>query len=160
MWNMASKDDVEIGEDFSYIIRLADTDVDGLKSIASGLTSIKGIGVRTSMMICDAVGIDRNKLTGHLSEDEQDQLRKAIEEYPTKAPLWMLNRQRDRESGDELHLFGQDVKLQQKDDIDRLRAIKAYRGVRHATGNKVRGQRGRSNGRSGLTLGVKRKQIG
>jgi small subunit ribosomal protein S13 len=70
----------------------------------------------------------------------------------------MLNRQRDLETGEEIHLTGQQVTLTLKDDVDRLRTMKCYRGVRHATGNKVRGQRGRSNGRGGLTLGVNRKK--
>ena len=46
----------------------------------------------------------------------------------------------------------------QADDIARLRATKAYRGLRHAARKRVRGQRTRSNGRSGLTLGVQRKK--
>ena len=70
----------------------------------------------------------------------------------------MLNRERDLESGDDIHLVGQQVKFTLKDDVTRLRTIKCYRGVRHASGNKVRGQRGRSNGRGGLTLGVSRKK--
>ena len=82
----------------------------------------------------------------------------AIEGYNESVPLWMLNRQRDLETGDELHLTGQQVSLTLKDDVTRLRSIKCYRGVRHASGNKVRGQRGRSNGRGGLTLGVSRKK--
>ena len=42
-----SNEKQEIGDDFSYIIRMADSDIDGLKPIAIGLTSVKGIGVRT-----------------------------------------------------------------------------------------------------------------
>ena len=70
----------------------------------------------------------------------------------------MLNRQRDIETGDELHLFSVDVSMTQEDDIARLRATKAYRGLRHAARKRVRGQRTRSNGRTGLTLGVQRKK--
>ena len=44
------------------------------------------------------------------------------------------------------------------DDIARLAEMKTYRGIRHRSGHKVRGQRLRSNGRSGLTLGVQRKK--
>ena len=95
---------------------------------------------------------------GHHDTAQQEALREAIENYAQNVPLWMLNRQRDLESGDELHLSGQDLKLTHEDDISRLRSIKCYRGVRHAGGNKVRGQRGRSNGRGGLTLGVSRKK--
>ena len=82
----------------------------------------------------------------------------AIESYAESVPLWMLNRQRDLETGNEIHLTGQQVRFTLQDDINRLRTMKCYRGVRHASGNKVRGQRGRSNGRGGLTLGVSRKK--
>ena len=155
---MAKAAEKELGDDFSYIIRMADTDVDGLKKPQTALTSVRGIGNRTAAMICDASALDRDRLAGHMTSEDQELLRSAIEEYSQTAPTWMLNRQRDPESGEYFHIFGQDAKLTQEDDISRLRAIKAYRGVRHATGNKVRGQRGRSNGRSGLTLGVQKKK--
>ena len=93
-----------------------------------------------------------------MTDAEQDKIREAIDSYPTEVPLWMLNRQRDIETGDELHLFSMDVSMTQDDDIARLRATKAYRGLRHAARKRVRGQRTRSNGRTGLTLGVQRKK--
>ena len=43
---MAKIDESQLGEDFSYIIRIADSDIDGLKQVKQGLTSIKGIGER------------------------------------------------------------------------------------------------------------------
>ena len=155
---MKKIDESELGEDFNYILRLADSDIDGLSRIGMGLTSVKGVGARTAMAICEIAGVDKEKLGGHLNDEELQQIRDAIESYPTEVPLWMLNRQRDLETGDEIHLTGQQVTLTLKDDIDRLRTMKCYRGVRHATGNKVRGQRGRSNGRGGLTLGVSKKK--
>jgi len=154
---MARKDE-DLGDDFSYIIRMSDTDMDGLRLLASALTAINGVGDRTAIQICRQTGFEPTRLAGHLTTEEQQTLMAAVEDYATKVPLWMLNRQRDIESGEEVHLTGQQVKMVQKDDIDRLRAIKAYRGVRHASGHKVRGQRGRSNGRFGLTLGVQRKK--
>ena len=155
---MAKIDEAELGADFNYIIRLADSDVDGLSRIGMGLTSVKGVGARTALAICEIAGVDKNKLGGHLTDAEQDKIREAIDSYPTKVPLWMLNRQRDIETGDELHLFSMDVSMTQDDDIARLRATKAYRGLRHAARKRVRGQRTRSNGRTGLTLGVQRKK--
>jgi small subunit ribosomal protein S13 len=44
------------------------------------------------------------------------------------------------------------------DDISRLAGMKTYRGLRHRSGHKVRGQRLRSNGRKGTALGVQRKK--
>ena len=51
-----------------------------------------------------------------------------------------------------------DVKMTRDDDIARLAGMKTYRGLRHRSGHKVRGQRLRSNGRSGTALGVQRKK--
>tara|TARA_B100000700_G_scaffold227163_1_gene250771 strand:+ start:1815 stop:2282 length:468 start_codon:yes stop_codon:yes gene_type:complete len=155
---MAKIDESELGDDFNYILRLADSDIDGLSRIGMGLTSVKGVGARTALAICEIAGVDKEKLGGQLTDDEQQKIRDAIESYPTEVPLWMLNRQRDIETGDELHLFSMDVTMTQDDDIARLRATKAYRGLRHAARKRVRGQRTRSNGRSGLTLGVQRKK--
>ncbi len=154
---MAKIDESQLGDDFRYILRLAQSDVDGLKPIAMGLTSIKGVGQRTAINLCEIAGVDRDKVAGTLSDEEIEALNGVIESYPTHVPLWMLNRQRDLLTGDELHLFSQEVDMTRKDDIDRHRAIKSYRGVRHAAGARVRGQRTRANGRSGLTLGVQRK---
>ena len=56
------------------------------------------------------------------------------------------------------NVFSQEVKMTRDDDIARLAEMKTYRGIRHRSGHKVRGQRLRSNGRSGLTLGVQRKK--
>ena len=155
---MARPKDEDLGDDFSYILRMADTDMDGLKPLATALTSVKGIGARTAIQICKNTGFDAHRLAGFLDAEQQEQLRLAIESYAEHVPLWMLNRQRDLETGNEIHLTGQQVRFTLQDDIDRLRTMKCYRGVRHASGNKVRGQRGRSNGRGGLTLGVSRKK--
>ncbi|MBA4695117.1 MAG: 30S ribosomal protein S13 [Candidatus Poseidoniales archaeon] len=150
--------DKELGDDFSYMLRMADTDIDGLKTLRTALTAVRGVGDRTAANICKITGFDPGMKAGHLDATQQETLRLAIENYAQNVPLWMLNRQRDLESGDELHLSGQDLKLTHEDDISRLREIKCYRGIRHAGGHKVRGQRGRSNGRFGLTLGVQRKK--
>ena len=135
---------------------MADTDMDGLKTLSTALTSVKGVGPRTAIQICKNTGFSPSSLAGHLSTEEQETLRIAIEGYAEPVPLWMLTRQSDVDTGASLHLTGQQVTLTLKDDIERLRTMKCYRGVRHASGNKVRGQRGRSNGRGVLTLGVKR----
>jgi small subunit ribosomal protein S13 len=155
---MAKQDTAELGDDFSYIIRMADSDVDGLKPVELGLTGITGVGRRTARQICQIADIKPKTLAGHLTDKEQDRLRTAIDAYATEVPWWMVNRQRDLHTNEDAHLFSQEVKLTEKDDISRLAAIKTYRGIRHRSGHKVRGQRLRSNGRSGLTLGVERKK--
>jgi len=152
-------EDAELGDDFAYILRMADSDVDGLKPIAIGLTSIKGVGMRTSQQICRLAGINGKSLGGHLSEEDQDSLRSAIDDYATTVPWWLVNRQRDLGTNEDAHIVAMEVKMTRDDDISRMAGIKAYRGMRHRSGHKVRGQRLRSNGRKGSSLGVEKKKI-
>ncbi|MCS5529158.1 MAG: 30S ribosomal protein S13 [Candidatus Poseidoniales archaeon] len=151
-------EDAELGDDFSYILRMADSDIDGLRPIAIGITSIKGIGMRTSQQICRLAGIDGNTLGGHLSDDEQDRLRSSIDDYATTVPWWLVNRQRDVGTNEDAHIVATEVKMTRDDDIARIAGVKAYRGMRHRSGHKVRGQRLRANGRKGSSLGVERKK--
>jgi len=153
------EEDAELGDDFAYILRMADSDVDGLRPIAIGLTSIRGVGMRTSQQICRLAGINGKTLGGHLSEEEQDSLRSAIDDYATTVPWWLVNRQRDLGTNEDAHIVAMEVKMTRDDDISRMAGIKAYRGMRHRSGHKVRGQRLRSNGRTGSTLGVEKKKI-
>jgi ribosomal protein uS4 len=57
-------------------------------------------------------------------------------------------------------LLGPDVVLSKDEDVNLMRKIRCYRGIRHETGQKVRGQRTKSTGRTGTTVGVKRKKEG
>lgn len=155
---MAKTNEAELGDDFSYILRLADSDIDSLRPIAQGLTSIGGVGQRTAIQLCSMADIDGTKLGGHLTDEEQDRIRSTIDEYALNVPWWLVNRQRDLQSNEDAHIIGMEVKLTLKDDISRLASIKTYRGIRHRSGHKVRGQRLRSNGRSGATLGVQKKK--
>ena len=56
-------------------------------------------------------------------------------------------------------LYSTEMEMTLRDDLNRLRKIRCYRGIRHETGQKVRGQRSRSNGRSGLAMGVHKKKV-
>ncbi len=146
-------------EDFRYIVRLVNTDLDGNKDIVIALSGVKGVGLRTAEIIARMAGIPRDVKIGDLPEEKTAELEKLVQEYSEKAPHWMVNRQNDWSSGADLHLVGVEIDLTRRDDINLMRMIRCYRGVRHETGQKVRGQRTRANGRSGLTLGVmKRKE--
>ena len=49
----------------------------------------------------------------------------------------MVNRRKfDIETGNDIHLTGQEVKLTLEEDINRLRTMKCYRGVRHASATR------------------------
>jgi small subunit ribosomal protein S13 len=56
-------------------------------------------------------------------------------------------------------MLGSDWLVMIREDIDLMKRIKSYKGVRHEFGYKVRGQRTRSTGRKGAVVGVARKKI-
>ncbi|MBT3690869.1 30S ribosomal protein S13 [Candidatus Woesearchaeota archaeon] len=146
-------------EKLKYIVRIASTDLAGDKPISHTLTRIKGVNFSMANAICYVNKLDKNKKTGSLKEQEIKKIEEIIKE-PKKhnIPSWLLNRQKDYDSGEDLHLTVSDLKLRKDFDIKRLRKIKSYRGFRHGSGLPVRGQRTKSNFRKGKSLGVKRKK--
>jgi small subunit ribosomal protein S13 len=144
-------------EDFNFIVRIANTDIDGQKRTIIGLQGIKGIGARTAHTIAKRANVDETSKLGALDDDKIKELEKLVTTYVEYAPNWAVNRQMDYESGADMHLIGMDLKMIQEDDVNRMKMIRSYRGIRHETHKKVRGQRTRTNGRRGLTLGVSKK---
>ncbi len=150
--------DIEKDDDFKYILRLSGNDIDGEKPAFVALTDLNGIGIRISEILIERLGYPRDKAIGHMSDEDVEKLEDLLESLEETIPQWLLNRRKDWESGEDLHLFGIELEQTNKDDINRMRMTRCYKGVRHDTGQKVRGQRTRSNGRKGLTLGVSKKR--
>ena len=69
-------------------------------------------------------------------------------------PTWFLNRQKDVETGDDMHLVTSDIAFNLRNDIEREKGVFSWRGYRHMYGLKVRGQRTRCTGRKGGAVGV------
>jgi small subunit ribosomal protein S13 len=147
-------------EEIRYFVRVGTTDLDGTKSVKVALTGIKGVGRHTALVICRMAKVDEYASLGRLEEASVNRLRTAVEEYSGNIPTWMANRPRDVYTGETKHLLGGDVALAKEEDINLMRKIRCYRGIRHETGQKVRGQRTKSTGRTGTTVGVKRKSAG
>ncbi|HYM40894.1 MAG TPA: 30S ribosomal protein S13 [Thermoplasmata archaeon] len=146
-----------VKEDFRYIVRMASTDLDGTRSVAYALTAIDGVGIRVAEALADTVGVPRYERLGNLSEGQTDQIEATLGKLGEAFPEWMVNRPHDQETGLDLHAYGSDWSVRVRDDINRMKMIRSYKGVRHETGQKVRGQRTKSNGRTGLTVGVTKK---
>ena len=147
-----------VKDDFKYMIRIADTDLDGYMTLEIALMKIKGIGRRTAIILIDKTGLPRTEMIGNLSDEQINLIGQTLTEFPSFVPPWMVNRQLDYESGENMHIYSTDLATFFRDDINRMKKIRCYRGVRHERGKKVRGQRTRSNGRKGLTLGVIRQK--
>ncbi len=146
-------------EDFQYIVRIAGRDLDGERTVQLALADLKGIGIRLSTMIIKELNLPAKKKIGEMSEKEIDGIREYIDTKQYKGiPYWAFNHRGETVSGDDLNLVSNDLDIQINDDINAMKKVKSYRGVRHEKGKKVRGQRTRSNGRHGLTMGVSRKK--
>lgn len=155
---------VEQDKNFRYIIRIANTDLDGNKAIKRALRKIKGVNFMLSNAVCAAVGINKEKKAGYLTDLEAQKINETIADPKSMdIPIWMLNRRKDLETGEDIHLVTTDLKFTNENDVKLLRKIKSYKGVRHASGLPCRGQRTKSNfrrskckGKGGL--GVQRKK--
>ena len=95
---------------------------------------------------------------GDLKDSQIEKIQEAIDNIGKNAPNWMLNHRKDLETGKDIHLIGSDIDMRLRDEINILKKIRSYRGIRHERGLRVRGQRTRANNRRGLALGVSKKR--
>lgn len=146
-------------EDFQYIVRIVNTDIDGEKNVVMGLAQIKGIGRHMAVLIADATRIDKKVKIGKLTDAQIEKIKEVLENIHNTAPGWMLNHRKDIDTGNDIHLISSEVDLRLRDDVNLLKMIRSYRGIRHESGLSVRGQRTRANNRKGLALGVSKKRI-
>jgi len=115
--------------------RIAGVDIPNDKRIDIALTYIFGIGDKVAKDILKAAKVEPNIRTKNLTSDEFKRIQAAVEALPTEGELRKIVR----------------------DNIETLKRIQSYRGLRHSMGLPVRGQRTRTNAR---TRKGKRKTIG
>ena len=145
--------------EFQHILRIAGTDLDGTLTLHHALSKITGVGIPLANAITRKAGINPNIRIGYLTETDKTKIEDIINN-PTKhgIPPYMLNRQKDQETGETHHLIGVDLTLKIKTDIEEMKNQKSWRGYRHAYSLRVRGQHTRTTGRKGKTMGVKKKE--
>jgi small subunit ribosomal protein S13 len=148
--DQAEEDD----EDIRYFVRIGQTDLDGTKSVERSLTEMKGIGHRAARLIADKAGVDRRATFGALDEDDIDAVVDLVEGFAEEVPEWLANHRNDFFEGETTHEIGNDLELTRRQDINRMKMIDSYKGIRHKRGQKVRGQRTKSTGRTEGTIGV------
>ena len=100
-----------------------------------GLTRFFGIGRTNVKKLASMAKIDLNTRIKDLSRDDVSVLMKVLESFKIEG----------------------DLKKEIRENIDRLKAIKSYRGIRHIVSLPVRGQRTKTNAR---TRKGKKKTVG
>ena len=128
------------------VVRILSRDIEGGLNVYTGLTKIKGVSWTLSNAVCKSLNINKTKKIGILSEEEIKKISEFIKN--PQLPPYLLNRRNDYTTGENKHLIGSDLDLQREFDIKRLKKIKSYKGLRHATGQPVRGQRTKSHFRA------------
>ncbi|SNR55563.1 30S ribosomal protein S13 [Halorubrum vacuolatum] len=149
----------EEAENLQYFVRIGGTDLDGTKTVERSLAELNGIGTRTARLVAEEADVDRHATFGLLDEEEIDTVVDIVENLADHVPSWMTNRQNDFFTGETSHLVGTDVTEKRRHDINRMKLIESYKGVRHKRGQKVRGQRTKSTGRTEGTIGVNVEEI-
>ncbi|MDG6997001.1 MAG: 30S ribosomal protein S13 [Nitrososphaerota archaeon] len=149
-----------MSQEFRHIVRVAGRDLDGTKKVVPAISEIKGVGESYANAMVSVLKIDQKSRLGQLNDKQLQQVESALKDPASLGlPVWLLNRRKDVDSGANLHRIGSDLDFMIKNDIDREKNILSWRGVRHSLGLKVRGQRTRTTGRKGRTVGVKKTSL-
>ena len=142
-------------QEYRHIVRIVGNDIPGERKSLVGLTQIKGIGYNFATAILDTLKINTNSNIGNLTDDNVQAIEKLIlDPIGANFPTWFLNRNKDIETGKNLHLLTSDIPFTLRNDIERERIMASWRAYRHLSGLKVRGQRTRTSGRKGGAVGV------
>ena len=134
------------------LIRIMQTDIPGNKNLYTGLTKIKGVSWAISNALCVLTGLDKKTKIETLSKQDIEKIENLLRN--PNLPKFLINRRKDFATGEDKHLIGSDLDLTKEFDIKRLKKIRSYRGLRHATGQPTRGQRTRSHFRENKKAGV------
>ncbi|MGI0090861.1 MAG: 30S ribosomal protein S13 [Nitrososphaerales archaeon] len=147
-------------QEFRHIVRVAGRDLDGTKKLVPAISEIKGVGDSYANAMVSSLKLEPKSRLGQLNDKQLQQIESALKDTKSlNLPVWLLNRRKDVDSGTNLHRIGSDLDFMIKNDIDRERNVLSWRGIRHSLGLKVRGQRTRTTGRKGRTVGVKKSSL-
>jgi small subunit ribosomal protein S13 len=154
----------DYGADFRGVVRLAGKDLKGEVPVRRALTRVKGVGDRLGPILgniaTEQMKIANDTVVGLLTEEQMKKLEDILS-HPGKygVPLYLLNRQKDPETGEDRHIISTDVNFLMRQDIEHDKTLNTWRGYRHLYSQKVRGQHTRTSGRTGMTVGVQRKAL-
>jgi small subunit ribosomal protein S13 len=116
-------------------MRLGGIEIPDNERLEIALTRVYGIGRSNVHALIKAANIDADKRAAKLNSDEKARIITALENFKTEG----------------------DLRQELRTNIERLKTIKTYRGIRHIMGLPVRGQRTRDNAR---TRKGKKKTVG
>ena len=108
--------------------RLLGVDIPNNKKIEFALRYIYGVGPTRAKILCEESGTDPNARAHELSEEDLNKIANLVIEKG--------------------FIVEGDLRREVTANLKRLQAIRSYRGMRHARGLPVRGQRTQTNART------------
>merc|ERR1712173_269199 len=100
-------------DNFQHILRVMNTNLEGRRNTMFAITAIKGVGRRFANIALKKADIDMSKRAGELSEEEVERI---------------------------ITIISNPRQYKIPEDLERLKKIRAHRGLRHYWGVRVRGQ--------------------
>lgn len=107
--------------------RIVGIDLPNHKRLKIALTYVYGIGPKKAIELCSAVGLDPELRASDLTEEQITHINTEVQKN---------------------HVVEGQLRRQIKSNVDRLKDIRSYRGLRHIRGLPVRGQKTQSNART------------
>ena len=107
--------------------RVVGVDIPANKKVLFSLCYVHGIGKHLARRICEIVDIDPEKKASELTDEEVSHINSVVEKN--------------------FVVEGQ-LRRQVRENVDRLKNIGCYRGIRHRRNLPCRGQRTRTNART------------
>ncbi len=148
---------VEQKQEIRPFLRVFNTDLDGNKAIGRALLKVHGVGFNLATSVCNVLGLDKKMKAGLLKDEEARKIEDLIKS--NKLPKWMYNNRNEFSTGMDGHLIGADLKFSVDNEIKRVKRLKTYKGMRHAAGQPVRGQKTRAHFRHGRAVGVQKTKV-
>ena len=153
------------GADFKGIVRILGKDIEGHVLLRDALRRVKGIGQNLGLILNRIIRREMqvnpaDTLVGNLSDAQMEKVEEIIK-APQKHGVkpHSLNRPRDVETSQPAHFLASDLMFTQRQDIEREKNTRSWRGWRTSMGQRVRGQHSRTTGRTGMSVGVLKKAI-
>ncbi len=156
------KDETTTG--FKGIVRIAGKDMKGEVLLKRAVLRIAGVGATLGAsvirVLSSELSIPGTTQVGNLSDDQISKIDNVLFNlHDHNVPKFLLNRQKDKLGGKDIHAVMNDLDFVFRQDIESEKKLFTWKGYRHAFGQKVRGQRTRNTGRRGMAVGVLRKTI-
>ena len=151
-------------KDFRGIVRVSGQDLQGHLTLAAALRKVKGIGynlaANLTIIARDKLGLDAKELVGNFKDSDLEKLEALVKDPAAHGVKpFLLNRQSDPFKGGPHHVVGTDLIFARRQDIEKIKRSRTWRGWRHQLGQKVRGQHTRTTGRRGMSVGVLKKAV-